>query len=627
MQAYIGNPYPLGLSFNSNLANFALQAKKAKAVSIEFFNEENAIVFSFELDPNMHKTGHIWHISFLKEKLLGLSYLFKINQSVMVLDPYAKHLNSKTSWYTGADCKTTKAIVYEDPVFDWENITPPHRKLKECIIYEMHTRSFTIKANVTHPGTFLGIIEKIPYLKALGVNTIELMPIHEFNENEYQKEGLCNFWGYSPLSYFCLMQRYGTKSEKTLEEFKTLVKELHRHDISIIIDVVYNHTAEKKHPLIIYHLMNLDEDYYLHHHHDLIDFTGCGNTLDANTNPGRDLVIDSLKFLALECHVDGFRFDLASTFYRKAHGVLHDSFIIKQILEDPILSEKILIAEAWDAHGLYQVGNFPKPFGDWNGAYRDKVRSFFRNDPFSKGAFADAISGTQSLYHHKGPCYSINFITAHDGFSLYDLFSYENKHNLANLEQNRDGSNHNLSQNCGHEGETKDPQILLMRKKLLCAAFATLILSLGTPMLLMGDEYGHTRLGNNNAWCQNNDLNFFLWDKQDPEMIQFICQLIELRKQIPELSSDHFFTRDKVQWKNSENHDLDWSMNDFFLMQICASGYIILYNLSNDDRSVKLPEGSFKQILCSANLNTSSSEPVISSHTCPKKSICVLKTV
>lgn len=600
MQIQPGLPAPYGLSFENNNVNFSLYAPFARFVEIHFF-EKNQLKFTIPLDPNRNKTGFIWHCSCPLGNLEELEYLYFIDNKHYVLDPYAKFLNTSNRWGDGAKPIKTKAIIKQESHFEWDNVLAPKHKLNELVIYEMHTRSFTQHADVNNPGTFLGIIEKIPHLKALGINAIELMPIHEFNECEVPFEGLYNYWGYSPISYFCLMGRYAAHKGHVLNEFKTLVKELHKENISVIIDVVYNHTAEGPSNGPIYNLKILDPHYYIiDQHHHFIDYTGCGNTLDANRFPSLHLILESLKFLAVNCHVDGFRFDLGSTFYRDSHGFNPHSRIIEAISQDPILSQKLLISEAWDAAGLYQVGKFPKPFADWNGAYRDKVRSFLKNDPHSKGGFADAISGTCSLYFEKGPSYSINFITAHDGFSLHDLFSYNHKHNLANKEDNRDGSNHNLSYNFGIEGQTTDLDIINTRQKLIKLSFAILFFSLGTPMILMGDEYGHTRLGNNNAWCQDNDLNYFQWNKVTPLQVRYINHLIALRKKINRLSEDRFFSKQEISWHGLNFDQVAWDSNDGFLSYLIENTYLILINVSSQSRSHVIPDGKWLQLFDSS---------------------------
>lgn len=602
MQIQNGSPNPYGISFHEDKVNFSLYASCAKLLEIHFY-KDNQFITSYKLDPELNKTGHIWHCSFEAKDVIHLEYLYLLDNKHYVLDPYAKFLNTSHIWGQGAKVEHTKAVVKKEAVFDWDNVKAPNHKLNELIIYEMHTRSFTKKSSVKFPGTFLGIIEKIPHLKKLGINAIELMPIHEFNECEVPFKGLYNYWGYNPIAYFCLMGRYATQTGHALEEFKTLVKQLHKNNISIIIDVVYNHTGEggKNGPL--YNLKALDPHYYIvDKQGHYIDYTGCGNTLDANRSPSMNLILESLKFLAIECHVDGFRFDLGSTFYRDADGYVPHPRIIDVIKQDPILSHKILISEAWDARGLYQVGKFPKPFADWNGAYRDKVRAFLKNDLNAKGSFADALSGTSSLYFEKSPSYSINFITAHDGFTLADLFSYNEKHNLKNKENNKDGANHNISFNFGIEGPTEDPVILKTRHSLIKLSFAILFLSLGTPMMLMGDEYGHTRDGNNNAWCQDNDLNYFQWDLVSDEMNNYIHNLISLRQKIKRLTQDEFYAKNQISWHGPDFKHIDWQAHDGFLSYLLNDTYLVMFNASATNKTLAIPEGIWHCLLDSENL-------------------------
>lgn len=588
-----GTAWPLGLTFIDSQANFSLYAPEAHKVELVFF-QNNRKVLSIVFDPKLNKTGSIWHIALPVQDVENLEYLFLLDDIHWALDPYAKFLNTSNKWGSGAKPLETKAVCKKKTYFDWNHSISPSLPLKDLVIYEMHTRAFTIQSTSMYPGSFLSIIEKIPYLKSLGINTLELMPIHEFNECENKIKGLYNFWGYSPLSYFSLMKRFSAKAESVLEEFKTLVKALHEEGFMVIIDVVYNHTAEGGASGFHYNLKDLDKTYYLiDSHGKSIDYTGCGNTLNANHFPAMDLVLESMRYLAIECHVDGFRFDLASTFYRDKNGACNQSKIVEAIISDPVLSQKILVAEAWDAAGLYQVGHFPSPFADWNGAYRDKVRSFLRNDPHSKGAFADALSGTCSLYFNKTPDKSINFITAHDGFSLHDLFSYSHKHNLANGEHNKDGSDHNLSTNCGHEGITHDPLILEKRRKLMRASYAILFMSLGTPMLLMGDEYAHTKEGNNNTWCHDNHLNHFQWDKIDPLMVSYIHKLSSLRKEISRLTVPQFYSKTEISWHNSELDDPRWEAHDGFLALHIHHCAFFIFNMSDEKKRVKIPSGTF----------------------------------
>lgn len=624
MKIESGLASPYGISFINEKVNFSIYAPLVKELEIHFF-KNNQLKKSILFDQDLNKTGHIWHIMLEGSDVLNLEYLYFLDKKHYVLDPWAKFLNTSNIWGKGAKVFETKAIVKNEDFFDWENSKNPKHILNDLIIYEMHTRSFTKKASVKFPGTFLGIIEKIPHLKKLGINAIELMPIHEFNECELPFKELYNYWGYSPISYFALMGRYGALEGQVLNEFKTLVKELHKHDIAIIIDVVYNHTAEGGKNGPTYNLKALDPMYYIvDNNKDFIDYTGCGNTINANHFPSLDLIIESLKFLAINCRVDGFRFDLGSTFYRDAHGYVPHPKIIEILQQDPVLSQKILISEAWDAAGLYQVGKFPKPFADWNGAYRDKVRAFLKQDPHTKGAFADALSGTCSLYFEKSPSYSINFITAHDGFTLYDLFSYNNKHNLANKENNKDGANHNISYNFGCEGPTENKAILETRKKLIKLSFAILFLSLGTPMILMGDEYAHSRHGNNNAWCQDNDLNYFQWDNLSEESINYIHALIQIRRKIKRFNIDAFYSKTEISWHGQDFNHIDWNANDGFLSYLLNNTYLIIFNVSNIDKTMTIPQGTWSCLFDSNDLSNNESDCLNGTHFIIKPYTCVI---
>lgn len=597
----LGFPYPLGLSFSQNMAQFALYAPQADSVSLIVYKHQKEFK-QFDLDPELNKTGGVWHIALDETSVLGLEYSYLINQRTYILDPYARFLNTSSTWGQGCLPKEVKAVVKKPVIFDWQDTKMPKHTLIDLVIYEMHVRCFTINSDSLNAGTFLGVVDKIPYLKSLGVNALELMPVFEFNECEHKLSGLYNVWGYSPVSFFSLMNRYSKNADNCLEEFKTMVRELHKADIKVIIDVVYNHTAEGGSSGPCYNFKQIFPRFYIKDAIDgYVDYSGCGNTINANYWPVMNLIIDSLRFLAAECHVDGFRFDLASTFYRDEHGTCQSSKIMDAIIADPVLQDRLLIAEAWDASGLYQVGHTPLPFADWNGFYRDKVRAFMRIDPHSKGPFADAISGSCSLFYQKSPDRSINFITAHDGFTLMDLFSYNEKHNMANGELNKDGTNQNLSFNCGHEGPSDDDKINSLRSKLHRAAYAILFMSLGTPMILMGDEYGHTRKGNNNAWCHDNDLNHFDWSNLSPEMIRYIHKLIETRQKIPRLKKNQFYSKDEVTWHCSSLEDPKWDQCDGFLALHIHHEAFLIFNMSYEKKQVIVPKGTWIMQIDSAN--------------------------
>ncbi len=471
----------------------------------------------------------------------------RFNPHKLLLDPYARAIAGVKDWdfsaARGYDSSsrladlsistvdnagtTPKCIVTRDD-FDWEMDSPPKHSASDTVIYETHVRGFTIhpSSGVAHPGTFAGLIEKIPYLQDLGVTAIELMPVLEFNENESQRlnpitgEKLKNYWGYNPVAFFAPKQSYsfeGSHWRQTVE-FREMVKAFHRAGIEVILDIVLNHTAEGDElgPTIclrgiensIFYMLQENCRYYK-------DFTGVGNTLNANHPVVREFVTSVLRYWVMHMHVDGFRFDLASVLGRDEHGnILRDAPLLEGIAEDPILRDVKIIAEAWDAGGAYQVGDFStKRWTEWNGRFRDDVRRFWIGDAGMIGSFASRICGSSDLYRSsgKGPASSLNFVTCHDGFTLNDLVSYKQKHNYENGEFSRDGTDANYSDNCGVEGPSEDPAVEGMRNRLIKNFLLTLFISRGVPMLLGGDEFRRTQRGNNNAYCQDNEVSWFDW--------------------------------------------------------------------------------------------------------------------
>ncbi|HSX26907.1 MAG TPA: isoamylase, partial [Chlamydiales bacterium] len=477
LRALKGTPAPLGLSVAGSEVNFALFSAHATQVFLSLFLPESGHP---EKEFPLEKTGDIWHIA-----LHGLpsefDYSFRcdgphipkqgllFNPSFFLADPYARFL--------GAGQTKAKAILHPKS-FDWQGDKPPKIPLQDLILYEMHVKAFTehSSSGVSAPGTYLGIIEKIPHLKKLGVNAIELMPLFEFDEthckNIHPKTGrhLTDYWGYNPLHFFTPMRKYASSqsSEAASQEFKQLVRELHKNGIEVILDVVYNHTGEEKDPKYYVNFRGLDNSTYytLQSEGRYRDDSGCGNTLNCNNPPVQRFILDSLRYWVEEMHVDGFRFDLASILTRGPDGQpLAHPPLLKAIAEDPLIKQVKLIAEPWDAAGLYQVGAFPKwgPWSEWNDQYRDTVRRFIKGTDNQAGDFANVLCGSEKIY--KTPLSSINFITAHDGFTLRDLVTYQEKHNYDNGEMNRDGSPQNYSWNCGAEGPTNDPQIIALREK------------------------------------------------------------------------------------------------------------------------------------------------------------------
>lgn len=397
----------------------------------------------------------------------------------------AKSLNTPHTWGTMPPEFCIKSAKLKTAPFDWEGIESPNHSWNNLVIYELHVRAFTQHASsgVKHPGTFLGLIEKIPYLKDLGITAVELMPIFEFDERK-GPPGLSNFWGYDPVSFFCPMNRYGVSD--TVYELKLLIKEMHRAGLEVILDVVYNHSSSFYADKAGYYLLSKDGEH--------TNYSGCGNTLNANAPKMRSLILESLRYFCTEFHVDGFRFDLAATMTRGGFGT------IEAITNDPVIGKKKLIAEPWDPGGLYLLGKFPKGWGEWNDTFRDHVRQAVNFGNISPVTAVDR---------------SINFAVCHDGFTLMDLVSYEQKYNEANQEGNQDGADVNYSANCGVEGTSDEPQVVSKRFERMRQMTEMLFSAPGIPMWFMGDEYGHTRYGNNNAWCQDNETNWFLWDRQE----------------------------------------------------------------------------------------------------------------
>ena len=472
-----------------------------------------------------------------------------------LLDPYARAVTGQSIWgeQPNQDHEYRARVVFND--FDWGNHVDPVRPIQDLIIYELHVRGFTKDASsgVSHPGTFAGIREKIPYLKELGITAVELMPVFEFDETMGRREvngrTLLDYWGYNPVSFFAPNTSYTADKEFNREgdELKTLIRELNANGIEVILDVVFNHTAEgnEKGPFFsfkgfdnrVYYMLTPEGWYY--------NFSGCGNTLNCNHPVVQQMILECLRYWTIEYHVDGFRFDLASILGRNEDGSpMNQPPLLKNLAGDPILRNVKLIAEAWDAGGLYQVGSFPAytRWAEWNGKYRDDMRSFLKGDYWFAQSAANRLTGSLDLYtgQYKGYDSSINFLTCHDGFSLWDLYSYNGKHNEANGWNNSDGADDNRSWNCGVEGETMDPEIRKLRLRMMKNACMTLMCSRGTPMFLAGDEFGDTRFGNNNPYCQDNEISWLDWTRLDmnQELYQFFRKMIWFRREHAVIRSD-----------------------------------------------------------------------------------------
>lgn len=604
-----GAPSPLGTSKKDEAINFAIFSEHAKEMTLCLFSSSiTSPLIEISLDPKINCTGHIWHVEVCNLPDT-FDYGWKTDKRVMVSDPYSNALNVTHEWGDGFFSSFQTLSRFCPPsAFNWEDTPSPQIPMHDLIIYEMHVRGLTQdpSSHVKHCGKFLGIIEKIPYLKELGVNAIELLPIFAFDETDnlhkspISEKKLFNYWGYSTINFFCPMSRYTLSC--AIDEFKTLVRELHKNRIEVILDVVYNHTAEGNEKGRTFSFRGIDNKVYylLSRDGHYLNFSGCGNTFNCNHPIVTHLILDSLRYWASEMHVDGFRFDLASILTRDIHGnPMNDPPVVAAIAKDPILARCKLIAEAWDAAGLYQVGSFPAHgrFAEWNGKYRDSIRKFIKGTDGISGEFSGALSGSQELYGSgRKPYHSVNFVTAHDGFSLKDLVSYNQKHNEENGEQNRDGTNDNESWNCGAEGVMENPKILQFRHRQMKNFHTALMVSLGTPMILMGDEYGHTNHGNNNMWGLDSP-NWFKWSNLEKEVSfhRFFKLMIQFRKYQHLLRRQEFLTQQDVDWHGHLPFHADWSGKNRFIAytlkdNIKEEHLYIAFNASNERPSAHLPD-------------------------------------
>ncbi len=593
-----GSPIPFGASVRRGGVNFSIFSKDATAVTLVlFYPGDRESLVEFPLDPRINRTGDVWH-AFLQGLNPGIHYAFRMDrtpnenpliyrfdETTTLLDPYARALSERAAWGVPGTQRPPRACAVIDSRFDWGFDQPLNIPLADSVIYEMHVRGFTRhrSSGVEKPGTFAALIEKIPYLQSLGVTAVELLPIYEFEEcgnfltDPTTGARLYDFWGYNPISFFVPNAAYSSTPGDSgpVREFKSLVKQLHAAGIEVILDVVFNHTAEgdEKGPTHsfrgidnpTYYMLNRTTGQYL-------NYSGCGNTLNCNHPVVRDLVAEALRYWVTEMHVDGFRFDLASILGRGQDGtVLANPPLLEHLAYDPVLAQTKLIAEAWDAAGLYQVGTFPAwgRWAEWNGKYRDDLRRYVRGDGDMVSALATRLVGSADLYmqNDREPWHSINFITCHDGFPLADMVAYNEKHNQANGEDGRDGSNENLSWNCGVEGPTDDPEILALRSRQV-RNFATLLMvSHGVPMLLAGDEVGRTQGGNNNAYCQDSEVSWFDWTlaERNAGLLRFFRTLIRFRLDHPILRRGTFTSSGEVQgrpwveWHGVGLHQPDWS--------------------------------------------------------------------
>lgn len=621
-----GTTFPLGASLTAEGVNFSVHSKSCSAMELLLFDDVNDSRPSrvIRLDPHLHRTFHYWHV--LVEGLKpGQVYAYRAEGSFLpehglrfdgtkvLLDPYGRAValpklyDRDAGARPGENCRyAMKSVVADLSKYDWEGDTPLYLPFNKTIIYELHVRGFTQHASSgvseSARGSYAGVIEKIPYLQELGITAVELLPVFQFDPQE-APPGMTNYWGYNPVSFFAPHLAYGSRNSplEVLDEFRDMVKALHRVGIEVLLDVVYNHTAEGNEIGPTFCFKGLENAAYYILQRDLVaghgrshyaNFSGCGNTLNGNHAVVRRMILDSLRYWVEEMHVDGFRFDLASVLSRDTQG--HPQAnppILWDIETDPVLSGTKLIAEAWDAAGLYQVGNF---FGDhwkeWNGRFRDDVRSFVKGDAGQAGTFAKRFLASPDIYGHRNrePEQSINFVTSHDGFTMNDLVSYNEKHNEANKEGNRDGHNENVSWNCGVEGPTDDPEIEALRCKQIKNLFTINVLSLGVPMFVMGDEMRRSQLGNNNAYCQDNEVSWMDWEllEQHVEVHRFVQQLIEYRRRLPERENPHLtltevIARSRVRWHGFQLDRPDWgehSRSVAFSIETPMKWYHLIFN-------------------------------------------------
>jgi isoamylase len=656
MHIWPGNPYPLGATYDGGGTNFALFSEAATRVELCLFDDDGK---ETRIDLP-EREALVWH-GYLPRVVPGQRYGYRVhgpydpsrglrcNPSKLLLDPYAKAIDGNYDWdqalfsynfgdsgsYNDFDSAAySPRSVVINPYFDWGNDRPLKVPMWETVIYEAHVKGMTVQ----HPdipadvrGTYSGLAHPamIKYLKGLGVTAVELMPVHQFvHDSGLIERGLTNYWGYNTIGFFAPHNGYSSFPEGggQVQEFKAMVKALHQAGIEVILDVVYNHTAEGNHlgPTLsfrgidnpaYYRLVDEDKQYYY-------DTTGTGNSLNVRHHESLRLIMDSLRYWVTEMHVDGFRFDLAAALAREFHEVDRLAAFFDLVNQDPVVSQVKLIAEPWDVgDGGYQVGGFPPNWTEWNGKYRDSVRDFWRGEPSSLGEFASRFTGSSDLYQDDGrrPIASINFVTAHDGFTLHDLVSYNEKHNDANGEGNRDGESHNRSWNCGVEGETEDADVIVLRERQKRNFLATLLLSQGVPMIAHGDELGRTQRGNNNVYCQDSEISWVDWEdaRHEDVLTGFVRRLLKLRADHPIFRRRRFFTGQPagdsalpdIAWLRRDGQTMteaDWNAHTGMTMTVFLNGhgiperdalgeeikddsFLVLFNPLDDDVAFTLP--------------------------------------
>ena len=652
-----GKPWPLGATWDGKGVNFAVFSEHAESVELCLFdNTGQQEIARLQLHEY---TNQVWH-GYLPEAQPGLIYGYRVhgpfdpehghrfNPNKLMLDPYAKDLHGLFRW---SETHFSYKVGYPQPdltfdsrdnaqrhikarvahhEFDWGNDQRPDVSWADTIIYETHIKGFS----VLHPtipknlrGTYLGLAHPvaIEHLKKLGVTSVELLPVHTFLDERYlAQNGLANYWGYNSINFFVPDARYATQQGSAVKEFKQMVKALHAAGLEVLLDVVYNHSGEGDElgPTLSFRGLDNANYYRLspHNRRYYENYTGCGNTLNLANPRVLQLVMDSLRYWVTEMHVDGFRFDLASALARDHSGFSNRASFLNAIAQDPVLSQIKLIAEPWDITGEgYQVGNFPPGWVEWNDKFRDSNRLFWMHRGTLVGEYARRISGSSDLFRHHGrkPSATVNFITAHDGFNLRDLVSYNHKHNEANGQQNHDGSNNNCSWNSGVEGPTNDVKINKQRARLQRALLASLMFSQGTPMLLAGDEFGHTQQGNNNPYCQDNEVSWINWQQKDDKLLALTQRAIALRKQYPALRRPYWYERTgemgrkrDIGWFSRTGGEMtiaEWEDpdNQCLVLYLAATlpmdqdHLLLLFNAELQDRVFVLPEGHWRELFSS----------------------------
>ncbi|SFD08942.1 glycogen debranching protein GlgX [Butyrivibrio sp. YAB3001] len=623
----VGRVFPFGATLDSeNGVNFSIYSKEATGCTLVLFHhgqDEPWIEIPF---PEEFRIGNVYTMMVFGIDIETTEYGYRFDgpydpakgllydKNKILLDPYAKSISGRTIW--GKPPKDSNPfqhrgqIVCED--YLWNGDKPLEIDSSKLIIYELHVRSFTANPNsgVRRKGTFAGLTEKIPYLKDLGVNCVELMPIFEFDEfensREYNGHPLYNYWGYSTVGFFAPKAGYAASAPFGMEvdELKNLIKQFHLNGIEVVLDVVFNHTAEgnENGPYISYRGIDNRTYYLLTPEGYYYNFSGCGNTMNCNNPVVRNVVLDCLRYWVSSFHVDGFRFDLASILSRDKTGApMMNPPLLDSIANDSVLGKTLLIAEAWDAGGLYQIGTFRSwgKWAEWNGKYRDCVRKFIKGSAENAPELYWRIRGSSDIYGNGNSEASINFITCHDGFTLYDLVSYNDKHNEANGEENRDGNNDNDSWNCGQEGETNDKNIIELRKRQMKNMLTILLTSRGIPMLLSGDEFANTQYGNNNAYCQDSELSWIDWSflEKNKELFKYVKKLISLRKKHPALCTNAFDEGyNSTGYPEFSLHGLSpWQLDE------CAPGLAFAYMYAEDGEKYKTGKSTFIYIVVNAH--------------------------